>query len=371
MDIDYSYYTDKYFIYTNHILRQEQINPIIAMNVFARGKGKVVGLDQAVDILENYSTIKKDGGEVWITQKEEFQEKDTLMIIKAPAQSFIELETLYLGVLSSALSEALGILPPTDQEVQDKFKKLKEIYQETPIIYFGARHYHYKHDKRIAKIALENGAAQTSTDIGSSNINKSGVGTMPHALILIMAEKYGISNATLMAAKLFDKHIDQSVPRTILVDTFNREITDSLQVANYFQNRPFSVRLDTCGENIGEGVEPYNSNNGKDPTFYKGRGMTIQLVSNLKSALVENGYANNCQIFLSSGFSDENKAKAFMKAHDLYKSQTGNNLFDGVGIGEITPSIFCTADICEVNGMPIYKTGREVHPNYSIMKRVM
>jgi len=365
-------YTDKYFLRTNEILKKEEINPVIAVKVFCRGEGPVKGLDDAVEVLTKYSDLEQVGGEVWLTNKENFANNEPLMVIKGPAQTFVELETMYLGVLSAAISAAVGIEAPEPKQVADKLKRLKDIYMDIPIIYFGARHYHWSLDKEIAAAALKGGASQTSTDIGSSNIGQKGAGTTPHVLTIILASIYGKENATLKTAELFDKHMPLEVNRVTLVDTFNREITDSLAVAKYFGIRQNAMRIDTCGENIGEGGSFYHDRKIQDPEYQTGTGVTIRLVTNVRNALIENGYGKNTEIFLSSGFGDEAKARAFVKANHEYREKTGYHLFTGVGIGEISPARFCTADVFEVAGKPLAKTGREAGDiDYSTMKRII
>lgn len=365
-------YTDKYFLRTNEILKKESINPRISMKVFCRDQGPVAGLDQAIEILTKYSNLEKLSGEILVINKKYFSNNEPLMIIKAPVQSIVELETMYLGVLSSAISEAAGIADPPPDLIVEKLKRLQTIFGEIPIIYFGARHYHWSLDKDIAAAALKGGAVQTSTDIGSSNIGKKGTGTMPHVLIIVLASVYGIENATLKAAELFDKHITPEIPRVTLVDTFNREISDSLAAARYFGKRKNSFRIDTCGECIGEGSSLFNDMKIPDPEFKTGTGVTIELVTNVRNHLIKNGFGESTEIFLSSGFGNEKKARAFVNAQHDYKEKTGFNLFSGVGIGEISEARICTADIFEVNDRPLAKTGREAfNLDYSKMKRVI
>jgi len=365
-------YTDKYFLRTNEILQKEGINPVISMKVFCRGEGPVAGLDEAVDILTRYSTLEKTQGEIWVCNRKEFSENMPLMVIKGPVQDFIELETMYLGVLSHAITRAVGIEAPTAKQITDKMKRLKDIYMEIPIVYFGARHYHWSHDKEIAGAALKGGAQQTSTDSGSSNIGQKGVGTTPHVLTVLLASIYGKENATLKSAELFDKHIPLEIPRITLVDTFNREITDTLSVARYYGIRKHAFRIDTCWENIGEGCSLHEGKKELDPEFRTGTGVTIELITLIRDKLIENGFADNTELFLTSGFGDEARARAFVAANHEYTERTGFSLFTGVGIGELFPGRFCTADVIEVNGIPLAKTGREVHHiDYSTMKRVV
>lgn len=373
LPVSHKPYTDKYFLRTAEILQKEDINPFISMKVFARGTGPVVesSLQEALDILVTYSNLEKEKGEVWVTGKSRFTDNEPLMIIKGPVLELVELETMYLGVLSAALSEAVGLKAPDPKEITAKMKRLKDIYMDIPITYFGARHYHWSMDKEIAAAALRGGAAQTSTDMGSANIGQKGVGTMPHVLTIILASIYGRETATLKSAELFDKHVPLEIPRITLVDTFNRELTDALAVANYFGIRKNSFRVDTCGENIGEGGSLYNGRKTSDPCFQTGTGVTIELVTHLRNLLTEKGFGRNTEIFLSSGFGNEAKAKAFVEANNQYKEQNGQALFTGVGIGELSSTRFCTADVIEVGGKPMAKTGREAGSvDYTTMKRV-
>lgn len=369
---DHRPYTDKYFLRSNEILKKEGLNPRVTMRVFARGEGKVAGLDEAVDVIKKYTDLKAIAGEVWVTKQDTYKTKDPLMIIKAPIQSIIELETMYLGVISHAISEAAGISAPNTDDIKNKMRKLNEIYGDIPVTYFGARHYHWSLDKQIAASALDSGAVVASTDIGASNIDKEGVGTIPHALILTIASKYGRDIGTVKTAELFDKYMSKNIPRVTLIDTFNKEITDSLMVAKYYGERKNFIRLDTCGENIGEGCSLYCGEKTRDPTYRTGTGVTIELITKVRTALIDNGYGRATELFLTSGFGNEEKAHAFVESNREFRIKTGYNLFGGVGIGEVTEARFCTGDIFEIDGKPFSKVGREVENiDYSTMRRVI
>ena len=166
------------------------------------------------------------------------------------------------------------------------------------------------------------------------------------------------------------------IPRVILVDTFNKEVTDSLMVADYFngigtENNPTRfIRLDTCGENMGEGVYddfPLTPNPEKIRNL---RGVTVESARKVKMALIENGH-DNFELFLTSGMGKPEKAKAFMDADAELRRNTGYDLFTGVGIGELYPARFCTADIIEVDGQPLAKTGREEEIAYNEYEKIL
>ncbi len=363
-------HTDKYFLRAQYILQQIGLNPVVSIKVFSHNEGKVSGLEKAVEMISHFSKLKN--AEIWIAADGPFRPKEPLVIIKGPVQSLITLETLSLGIISNELSTASGIQMPDSVKFRNQMKKLRKIYREKQIIYFGARHYHWSHDKVFGAAAIEGGADQTSTDTGSLSIGKEGVGTIPHALILLVASRFGRDIATVKTAELFDSYIADTVPRITLIDTFNREISDSLMVADYYGDRQHSLRIDTCGENIGEYCSLYNNKKDKDPTWQYGTGVTIELVKKIRSAIIKNGYGATTDLFLTSGFGTVDKAKAFMQADCDYCERTGFNLFSGVGIGEVIPGIFATADIFEISGRPFAKTGREFkNVDYSSMKRIV
>ena len=367
---DHRPYTDKYFLRTKQILEAEGINPVTSMKVFARGGGEVAGLDEAIEALTEFTDLERTG-EIWVTKKPTFQNKDPLIVIKGPIQNYVELETMYLGILSTAISAAAGIALPNPENIEEKVRRLAGIYGNIPITYFGARHYHWSLDKEIAAAALRGRAVQTSTDIGSANISKSGVGTTPHVLTLALASVYGRDQATLKTTELFDKYMPGDIPRMTLVDTFNKELADSLAVAQYFGDRRNLIRLDTCGENIGEGCSLYQGRKEKDPTYQTGTGVTLELVRNIRNNLIENGYGDSTDIFLTSGFGNEDKARIFAEANEDFKEKTCYDLFIGVGVGEVSEARFCTADVFEIDGKQMYKTGRETTVDYSQLRRVV
>ncbi len=100
-------YTDKYFLRANDILKAEGINPyVIAQIMIRKGPGTVHGIDEAVSILEKYSPITRSGKIFSLNEGAEYAQSETIMIIEAPIQDIIELETMYLGVLSAETTKA-------------------------------------------------------------------------------------------------------------------------------------------------------------------------------------------------------------------------------------------------------------------------
>jgi len=268
------------------------------------------------------------------------------------------METMYLGALSHGLTDAHPEHETVNpEEFGEAVGEVTNIY-DVPLLEFGARHYHWSDTADLARAAYDNGAVATSTDIGAATFGEEGIGTTPHALTIILGEEYGREDATQKTAELFDKHMDEEIPRTTLVDTWNHEIDDALETAEYFEDQDidYGFRVDTCGENIAQGGKP------EDPAagaYETGTGVRIESVKALKDALLENGY-DNAEIVLSSGFGNPEKAEAFHHANIEYEEAHGERLFDAVGAGAFSEGIHATADIYEINGNEFSKAGREV-----------
>ncbi|MDO8622763.1 MAG: nicotinate phosphoribosyltransferase [archaeon] len=337
---DYLYFTDKYFPRTRQILEAEGINPLVRYQAFVRKPGVVNGVDEAVDFIKNVSGDKvkvyalRDGNS--------YDSCEPLLKIEGRVQDLVNLETVYLGIISGALTNNVNM-----NEVRQKARDIFNAAQGKPILYMGARHFDYSLDEEIAKICQEEEFIGCSTDIGAKAWNAKGLGTTPHALVVsyasYMDENNLAGNPTVEAAKGFDRNIDKNVSRIMLVDTFNREITDTLETARAVPNLA-GVRIDTCGENYTQGSVGLELPELDVPEKYlRGKGVTIASVWGLRKILVEQGYGNLGQV-VSSGFNAE-KTKAFLKADKAFQEMYGFPLFTLIGTGSIANPTMATSDI--------------------------
>lgn len=332
----YKELTDKYFLRSKEILEKEEINPTVKYQVFCRKTTNMPDIEDVIEFLMKYS-----GYDIDLIHKNEgcpIKNGEVFMEYISPVQDLIDLETVLLGKLSSAFTEEL-----VDEDFKTIEKNAVDVVnaaQDTPVFYFGARHYDPKHDSEIAKICKEAGFVGTSTDNGAKHFNSKGIGTIPHALILSvyanMIENQDFSsNPTVLSTELFDKHMPKDVPRIALIDTFNREISDSVEVATRIKNLS-GIRVDTCGENRAQ-ILRQSIETGK---YVKGNGVTIESVWNLRTVLPK-----EIAITVSSGFNAE-KTKAFMEFSNMYKSINGFPLFNSIGTGSLLPrTVMTTSDI--------------------------
>lgn len=355
-------YIDKYFLRSEQILKEENLNPwVVAQVMIRKGPGAAHGIDEAIAMIEKYTKLKEHGGQVYALEEgSTYQSGETLLHIEGPILDIIALETMYLGVLSSETTRHTDGLQRIDlKEAEEHMQQVVAAADGRPVSYFGARHWRYDQDMSISQAAFKGGATSCSTDAGAATVGQSGMGTIPHVLMNIYAWKVGRERAVEAATLAFDKYIDRSVPRIALPDYNNREIQDSLATARALNGNLAGVRIDTCGENIAEGalISPTISEardgiwrNVQLPAldeprakYWYGRGVTVTGVYALRRALDATGFYD-VKIILSSGFGDTEKVKAFVDA----EKQLGRRLFDGLGVGGIFESRAAKMDIVMV-----------------------
>jgi nicotinate phosphoribosyltransferase len=314
---------DIYFARTIDILHHEGLNPVATMEVFASRAGLLCGMEEVKALLAR--VLPEANHEVWaLAEGEAMSAKEVVLRITAPYQSYGLYETAICGILAHCSGWATAA------------RECVEAAQGIPVISFGARHVHPSVAGIMDYSAMVGGCAGCSSVAGGKLSDTEPVGTMPHALIIIMGD-------TVKTTIAFDKYMPPEVPRVSLVDTFKDEAEESLRVAQALKDRLNSVRLDTPSE--------------------RGR-VTSDLVKEVRARLDLAGF-NHVKIFVSGGVSME-RIKQFIEA---------GTPVDGFGVGSyITGAkpIDFTADLHEVEGKPIAKRGRipGITPNPRL-KRIM
>jgi nicotinate phosphoribosyltransferase len=317
-------FTDKYFLRSKEILEKEGFNPRVKYQVFfQKGPGVVCGIDEAIAIIRKYASHPKEIKIRALYDGEPYSAKETVMEIEGPVRELVALETMYLGVLSASTTIASNM-----NDISSAAEG-KEVY------YFGSRHWRFESDRELSYAAWVGGATGVSTDIGASSFGGKGMGTIPHALVLVFGD-------TVKAAEKFEGLFGNESKVIALIDTYNKEITDSLRTAEALGKKLYGVRIDTCWENTGEGTK-------------KGKGVTVELARKVRKALDEKGFGH-VKIFLSSGFNAKKTAE-FMVAEKKH-----GKFFDAIGTGSVFDFRFATSDIVEKGGRPCFKKGRPARP---------
>lgn len=348
-------YTDAYFLRAKRVLQAEGLDPLATMQVFIRqGPGRAYGINEAVRLIRRLSPLAERGGAIYgLPEGTSYAPCEPLLHIEGRLQDFVELETLYLGVISAATSLGNGAPAPDLDAVRARAATIRALVGDRSLMYFGARHWRWTWEERISRAAVLGGFDACATDAGARAAGlQAGVGTIPHALVLAFAHAYGPERAGLEATLAFDRHMDPAIARIALVDTFNREIDEALAVAEALGPRLWGVRLDTAGENVGQGGAPFDGR-----SYWTGPGVTVESARAVRDALRGAGFGQT-RIALSSGFGDPAKVAAFVEAEKTY-----GRLFDSLGVGGLFPARIATADLTRVEGKALSKTGRVFQPN--------
>ena len=263
----------------------------------------VAGLDEVAVLFEGITGIEARA----VPEGTICRPNEPILTLSGPYGAFAEHETAILGFLCQASGVATGAA------------KCRLAAGEKLVISFGARRMHPAITPMIERSAYLGGCDSVAVDVATKRFGIPSTGTLPHALVLLLG-------STEKAAKAFDEVIDESVPRTILVDTFDDEKFGALIAARAIPDSIYAVRLDTPGNR---------------------RGDFRDLMREVRWELDRNGFGH-VKIFASGGIDVE---------YILYL----NPICDAYGVGGAiadAPMIDYSLDIVEVNGEDRSKRGK-------------
>ena len=365
-------HTDIYFRRAKQTLLAKDLNPWVNIQVFIRkGPGILDGINHVVWGLEGI--LPEDSRIYSLRDNDHYEPGETVMNIIAPAQSIIEWETIYLGILSQHVTANNGVYP-RDSDILEAMKRVKEAVGDRMVMYFGARHTHPDNNIHMSELALKAGLDGAATEAGAEVMGVKPSGTIPHALEAILSEHYGEEDIVAETVAAFHETMPEDIPRIALVDYYNRETWDTYRCLVRLGANLDGIRIDTCGENIMEGgaygIQKYHD----------GTGVTTRGVMAVRDLLDK--YPDFSQkIYLSSGFSDYRKVEAFNQV----EKETGKRLYDGIGAGFLDGMWTATADIVAVADDPDridfmsgpvkwsyihHKVGRPPKPNPRLERRI-
>jgi nicotinate phosphoribosyltransferase len=333
------YYSDAYFNSTKAVLERRGDHPRVLMQVFQRRDAVLGGMDEAIAILRECSGHEGPDG-AWVPGWDELEVHalfdgdeiapwETTMTIEGDYSLFCHLETTYTGSLARRTLISTNV------------RRVVEAARGKEIMYFPARHDHYRVQTGDGYAAHIAGAIGVSTDAQASWWGGKGLGTVPHGLIAA----YG--GDTVAAARAFAEAVSEDVAVAVLVDFDNDSVQAALDVARALGDRLWGVRLDTSGTMVDRSLWPQMGR--FDP-----RGVNPQLVWNVRNALDGAGFPN-VKIVVSGGFNAEKIA--------LFESLKVPVDSYGVGSTLIRGENDFTADIVLLDGAPAGKAGRVYSPS--------
>jgi nicotinate phosphoribosyltransferase len=337
-----SYYSDSYFALTKELLEAEGRGPEVAMQVFAKKRGLLGGIDEAIAVLK--LCAGRQGMDIWepgwnqlrvsaLYEGDEIEPDETVMLIEGDYTLFAHLETVYLGTLARR------------SLVMTNVRRVVDAARGKPILFFPARHDHWLVQTGDGWAAHVAGAIGVSTDAQASWWGGRGVGTIPHSLIA----SYG--GDTVAAARAFCKRFGEQINVVSLVDFHNDSVADAVAVADAIGKQLWGVRLDTSERLVDRSLEGLAAERGEEEGL---RGVNIELVRKVREALDDAGH-DHVKIVVSGGFTAE-KIERFEEAGAPVDSY-------GVGSALLRGSFDFTADIVCLEGAPGAKVGRELRPN--------
>ncbi|MEJ2725791.1 MAG: nicotinate phosphoribosyltransferase [Deltaproteobacteria bacterium] len=300
--------TDVYFERTEKILRAKGIDKEVRAEFIAKGlPGKwnwavFAGVEECAELLQNLPVdvrIMKEGTL--------FHPFEPVMEIRGKYLDFGRYETALLGLICQASG------------VATMAARCRKAAAHRPVVSFGARRMHPTVAPMVERNAYIGGCNGVAVGLGARLVGQEPVGTMPHALILIMGN-------TVEATKAFNEIIEPEVDRVSLIDTFNDEKIEALNVAEALGKDLFALRLDTPGSR---------------------RGDFLQIMEEVRWELDLRGY-KHVKLFLSGGL-------------DEYQILKYNARADAYGVGTAisdAPVVDFSMDIMEVDGKPVAKRGK-------------
>jgi nicotinate phosphoribosyltransferase len=309
-DIKNGRLTDIYFKRTEEILKNTKKDPVVKAEIFLKGFpcgyswGILAGIEEVIKLLSGI-----DGVSVrCMPEGTVFRDFQPVMVIEGKYLDFGKYETAVLGLLCQASG------------IATKAARCKLAAQDKSVYSFGARRMHPAIAPMIERSAFIGGADGVSTTLGAELIGQEPVGTIPHALILIMGD-------TKKATEAFNRIIDPKVKRISLIDTFNDEKFEAVRVAEGLGKALFGLRLDTPSSR---------------------RGNFKKILEEVRWELDIRGF-EDIKLFASGGLDEENIL-------DL------KDIVDSFGIGTAISSarvMDFSLDIVEIEGKKIAKRGKK------------
>jgi nicotinate phosphoribosyltransferase len=336
-----SAYTDSYFTRSREAADADSTNPSAVWQIFQKHNGLFCGVGLLEEILE-------PADEVWsLEEGAAVNPYETAMLVLARAQSFVEFETVQIGVLARC------------SRVASNVRRAVEVANGKPVLFFPARFDVPEAQFYDGYAAAVGGAASCSTEKQMEGFNlyrqthARAVGTMPHALIAIY--KGDTVRAALALAKARPNEDIWA-----LVDFDNDSGRTAVELLRAFQERGLrlaGVRLDTSEGLVDSGYQRA-CEKGELPLDPQAGGVRPGLVSHVRRALDE-ADGRDVKIAVSGGFTSD-KISEFESQHSPV---------DVYAIGEwfLSGAMAYTSDIVahleNGNLIPIAKIGRAFSPN--------
>lgn len=329
-----------YFLKTREIARKYRNDNVVTMQFFQKQEAVLCGTDEVIALIKTFADHPDDLEIYSLKDGDKIQPFETVLTITGRYQDFGFLEGIIDGILSRRTSVATN--------VYNVVKAAGLSGKQKPVIFMGDRDDHYLMQAGDGYAAYIGGSTAQATHAMNEWWGKSGMGTMPHALIQLF------NGDIVAAAKAYTETFPDD-DLVALVDYNNDCISDALKVARAFGEKLVGVRLDTSRTLI----DQYFLRNQHLLGTFDPRGVNAELVFALRNALNDEGF-QHVKIMVTGGFNVE-RISEFEKRGvpvDMY----------GVGSSLLKVNIGFTGDNVLLNGKPQAKAGRRYRPNPRLEK---
>ncbi len=300
--------TDVYFERTLQVLREKGLNKRVRAEFIAKKLpegnpwGVLAGIEECMRLLSEIPVNVRT-----LQEGSLFYPLEPVMEVEGAYCDFAVFETALLGMICQASG------------VATRAARCKKAAGDRAVISFGARRMHPAIAPMIERSAYLGGCDGVAVGKSAELIGAEPIGTMPHALILVMGN-------TVDAARAFHEVMDRKVKRIVLIDTFQDEKFETLNVADALGGDLFAVRLDTPASRRGD--------------FY-------QILREVRWELDLRGHGE-VKLYVSGGLNDTDIERL-------------NPVVDGYGVGTFisnAPVVDFSMDIVDIEGEPLAKRGK-------------
>src|SRR5947209_11246820 len=307
--------TDVYFLRTLDILKKAGKDRTSVVAEVTAGNlpngwpwGVLCGVEEAVHLLQGKSVS------LWsLPEGSLFPAKTPrgiplpVMVLEGPYGEWAVFETPVLGMICQASG------------IATKAARIRKAADGRQVLSFGVRRMHPGIAPLIERSVYIGGLDAITTPLGAELLGAPAMGTMPHALVIVMG-------GPREAFAAVQKYLEAKIPKIALVDTYYDEKTEALMAVEAIPDL-LGVRLDTPASR---------------------RGNFAAIIREVRWELDLRGH-KDVKIFVS-GSVDEKTIPALLEAG-----------VDGFGVGTSlsnAPTIDFALDLVEVEGKPAAKRGK-------------
>ena len=300
--------TDIYFLRAEQILKAKKIRRQVKAEFVVKKFphnwpwGVFAGLEAAANLLKILRLSARSVPEGTV-----FRPGEPVLVIEGDYLDMCVYETALLGLLCQASG------------IATKAARCRKLVGDRALFSFGSRRIHPALAPMVERSAYLGGCDGVSSVKGAAVLGIQPVGTMPHALILLLG---GSKEATLA----FHQIIDKKVKRVSLIDTLGDEKFEAIEVAETLGKDLSAVRLDTPSSR---------------------RGNFVEILKEVRWELDLRGF-RHVQLFVSGGIDEEDISRL-------------NPWVSGYGVGTAISSsavLDFAMDIVEIEGSPMAKRGK-------------